>query len=215
MGEQGHTQGLQSKGQLPKSHRGFSVSVGKWVWYTELPRRKTRGSEGLNTYWSSTPVIVKVSVASGGPATKSFLSIIIPDARGNFLPGSRNGCQQSLLLQFRGIPAPQPSHRGAGSSKITPTYWRGEEILLLVLQEAWLESSAQQGLLSTAAGGCLQTAGWICDGTVAGCVLRLGSRLGWVCGTGTRQAPPTFGRWSTTGEGKGETQLYPLKSLEG
>ena len=107
MGEQGHTRGLQSKGQLPKSHRGFSVSVGEWVWHncSELPRRKTRESEGLNTYWSSTPVIVKVTAASGGLATKSFLSIIIPDARGNFLPGSQNGCQQPLLLQFRWIPA--------------------------------------------------------------------------------------------------------------
>lgn len=70
------------------------------IYCSELPRRKAWGSEGLNTYWSSTPVIVKVTAASGVLATKSFLSVIIPDARANFLSGSQNGCQQPLP-QFR------------------------------------------------------------------------------------------------------------------
>lgn len=82
MGEQGHTQGLQSKGQLPKSHRGFSVSVFMgFIDCSELARRKTRGSEGLNTYWSSTLVIVKVTAALGGLANKiSYpLSFLMPE----------------------------------------------------------------------------------------------------------------------------------------
>lgn len=70
---------------------------------SELPRRKTGRSEGLNTHQSSIPVTVKVTAASGRLATKPFLSIIIPDARGNFLPRSLNGCQQPLFLLFRRI----------------------------------------------------------------------------------------------------------------
>jgi len=85
---------------------------------SEFPSRKTRGSEGLNTHWSPTPVTVKVTTASGGLATKSFLAITIPDTRGNSLPGSQNGCQQPLLLQFRRIPAHSllPEGREAGKS---------------------------------------------------------------------------------------------------
>lgn len=79
---------------------------------SELARRKTRGSEGLNTYWSCTLFIMKVTAALGGLATKSFLPIIIPDARGNFLPGSWNGCEQPPLLQFRWIPAHSLSTEG-------------------------------------------------------------------------------------------------------
>lgn len=48
---------------------------------SELARRKTRGSEGLNTYWSSTLVIVKVTAALGGLANKiSYpLSFLMPE----------------------------------------------------------------------------------------------------------------------------------------
>lgn len=67
---------------------------------SKLLRRKTWGSEGLNTYWPSTPVIGKVTAASGVLATKSFLPAFIPDARANFLSVSQNGNQQPSL-QFR------------------------------------------------------------------------------------------------------------------
>lgn len=92
-------------------------SVFQWgmglIYCPELPRRKTWGSEGLNTYWSSTPVIVKVTKASGVLATKSSLSAIIADARANFLSGLQNACQQPLL-QFR---------EGQEAAKSLPYIW--------------------------------------------------------------------------------------------
>lgn len=101
------------------------------VYCSKLLRRKTWGSEGLNTYWSSTPVIVKVTAASGALATKSFLAITIPDARANFLSGSQNGSQQPFL-QFR---------EGQEAAKSLP-YIRDEEKLFFFLHAKRLDWKA-------------------------------------------------------------------------